>query len=525
MLSFQLHLADLVTPSWSWTGERWASGRSWIKPVMTPALEWGLASDPSGAVCVVVRERRGEAVHRTTPTFEPMQVAHVGATIDNVHTHQGDYVTVEMRPGRVRVTAGPIGTAPVYLAPGEDELAGSWSLPDLRAYLSLDRLCSRAVVRALTRQHRYSTDTLFTDLHRLTERAAATFTAERFVIDYPTPALHVMKALKVRDGADVVGAFHGLVAQAIAQVPPLPNQVGIELSGGADSANVALSLAAVRDDLLRSYGLAVDGVAGEDQRDRRRLLVKKLGMLDTEITASDHPPFALTGVRALGIPHDPTSAYYREAFDAIRDAAAADGLQVMFTGLGGDEITALRPDEQERESHPVCDPTTWLGPAATTSQPEIDVNLAPIPVLPLTTLMAFALHNPTYLQAGIWPVAPLANPAVVRFAEQLPVELRRDKQLLRQRLHRAGLPQEVTHPATAESFSDLMQVGLRQRGLPLLEAMLRDSVLVDTGYLDHDALRRTYDHALTADRIPSTLCDSIALEVGLRSLLEPVTAP
>jgi hypothetical protein len=49
-------------------------------------------------------------------------------------------------------------------------------------------------------------------------------------------------------------------------------------------------------------------------------------------------------------------------------------------------------------------------------------------------------------------------------------------------------------------------------------ANLRESRLVDLGYLDHANLASTYEEALTSARIPSTLCDAISLEVGLASL-------
>ncbi|MFF7732356.1 hypothetical protein [Streptomyces sp. NPDC007984] len=60
-----------------------------------------------------------------------------------------------------------------------------------------------------------------------------------------------------------------------------------------------------------------------------------------------------------------------------------------------------------------------------------------------------------------------------------------------------------------------MESGLRAYGLPLLDDMLHDSLLVDLGYVDPDALVRARDHAAV---VPDLLCDTLALEVGLRSL-------
>lgn len=266
------------------------------------------------------------------------------------------------------------------------------------------------------------------------------------------------------------------------------------------------------------FGLLLDDLLDTGQTTRRHAITSRLDVPDVTILASDHPPFTPGGIRGRGQPHDPASAYYCEAFDALRDAATGR-VSIMVTGLGGDELLALRPDE--KPAHAVAagvDSVTWLGQRARAAVDDIDTNQAPPAVLPLPVLMSFALHNPAYLTAGIWPTAPLAEPAVVRFAEQLPVEYRRDKALLRERLRRAGFPHHVVHPARPETFSPLMQLGLRQHGLPLLAAMLRESILIDTGYVHHGRLAAAYHRATIAAQIPSIRCDTITLELGLRSL-------
>jgi asparagine synthase (glutamine-hydrolysing) len=48
--------------------------------------------------------------------------------------------------------------------------------------------------------------------------------------------------------------------------------------------------------------------------------------------------------------------------------------------------------------------------------------------------------------------------------------------------------------------------------------MLRESLLVDLGYVDPVALARAREHAERAPVVPDLLCDTLALEVGLRSL-------
>lgn len=200
-----------------------------------------------------------------------------------------------------------------------------------------------------------------------------------------------------------------------------------------------------------------------------------------------------------------------------------------MTGLGGDELLAIPATQRTGQTLGVpgrVDDLTgaaagvpWLGLRARSAIRDIEANLAPVPVLPLPALMSLGLHNPTYVQVGIWPVAPLTEPELVRFAEQLPVSWRQHKTLLRERLRRAGLPRHVTHPTRPETFSPLMQHGLRHHGLPLAQRMLTESILIDAGYIDGHRWRDACQAAARAPCIPSVLCDTIALELGLHSVI------
>jgi hypothetical protein len=91
-------------------------------------------------------------------------------------------------------------------------------------------LLDRALARALTRQHRYSADTLRGGIYRLTERATATFTSSGLRINYPPSALHVAQPRVPRPGVDLVAAFDDLVTSTVARlaVSSPAGQVGVD---------------------------------------------------------------------------------------------------------------------------------------------------------------------------------------------------------------------------------------------------------------------------------------------------------
>ncbi|GGN85515.1 hypothetical protein GCM10011579_076540 [Streptomyces albiflavescens] len=489
MLSFRVRLADTRNTAWRWDTDRWVSGESWIRPAHAAVLEAELVPRGGSGVCALVREDRGGEV---------------------------EFTSLLLRPDEVQVSAGVFGTAPLYLVAVGEDLYGSWDLADLRVHLRPDGLNPRAVARALSRRHRYGADTLFDGVYRLTERATAVFTAEGLTILYPEPAQHVLEPRRLRAGVDPVDVLDGLLTEVVAEWRSAVSCAGVEVSGGADSGNVALSAAAVGFGSVHTFGLLMGGRIGRMQRERRRMMVDHLGLRDTAVPAMQYPPFVPGGVRERGVPHDPAGAFYQEAFDVVRGHAAARGCEVIFTGGGGDEVNACH--SRTDAELPAADLVPWLGRKAIEALAQVDENLAPIPVLPVPTLMAFGLHNPAYLRHGIWPVAPLVHPRVVRFMEQLPHEHKQGKTMFRNRLRRAGLPESVAAPAEPENFLAVMESGLRRYGLPLLDDMLRESLLVDLGYVDPVALAQARDHAERAPVVPDLLCDTLALEVGLRSL-------
>lgn len=515
MLSLRLSWPDVRAATWTWQTDRWVCGQSWLRPFTNPALEHALLRGDQNIMVVVVREA-------VTGMGLPGD-ADASVVTASLPTWPGDYLTVRLTPSAVTFTAGTRGTAPLYLYVNDGVLHGSWDLATFAGTTAVDRLCDRAVVRALTRRHRYSAETLHAGAYRVTERATATWTPTGLAITYPAPAPQIARPRTLRPDADPVAAFDEILTSAVGRSAVNADQTAIELSGGVDSGNVAASVADTYNPGVHSYGLIVPGPLGELQAGRRQAYVHVNRLADVTHPAAATPPFTPDGVRGRGEPHDPAGDFYAEAFDAARAHLATTGARVVFTGLGGDELTALRRSER---GHTVLPPDLphWLGPCARELVDDIDTGAAPVAPVPLPSLVAFTARNPLFLRRGLWPVSPLIDPALVQLADSLPVGWRRNKHLLRDRLRRRGLPESAVDPRHPEDFTALMNLGLRRHGLPLLAAMTRESLLVDAGYLDPDELRNLYHGCMAGGLVPSLLYDTIACEVGLRSLInQPVT--
>jgi asparagine synthase (glutamine-hydrolysing) len=144
MIRLDVHSDDLAA-QWSWQGGMWRSGSSWIAALESPAL------------------RRH---HILAGQGLRLEVREVWAN--------GDFVEVEIAPrGTLQLTAGPLGVAPLYISTCGSRIVGSWDPVDLTPFASADSLSPAVVARLLTRRHRYSAETVFSRISRVTAGRSA----------------------------------------------------------------------------------------------------------------------------------------------------------------------------------------------------------------------------------------------------------------------------------------------------------------------------------------------------------------
>lgn len=179
-------------------------------------------------------------------------------------------------------------------------------MADLRSFAG--RPNTREATRLLLYRPRYSTDTLFTGIHRLTERATAHFGGHLFV-RYPSPALHA-RPRELAPDADVLGAFVRAVDDAMDVRPLAPERTLFHLTGGFDSGTVATRAAQRFPGLLNTATLLVGG-PGRAQQIRRRAEMRAavpFGELDLVVDAMVDLPLRPECQRVQGAAINPYEA-------------------------------------------------------------------------------------------------------------------------------------------------------------------------------------------------------------------------
>ncbi|WP_431897954.1 hypothetical protein [Nonomuraea sp. bgisy101] len=474
MLTLRLNPADLASP-WRWDGTSYVAGRSSITPIHQPAVEHRLDVTCLGAT-ITVRERRTTVPDGAVTSWDRPAVA------------------VSTTPaGEVSISTSACPAVPLYATVSRGGvLHASWDFSDLAEYAPSGRLHEVEVARLLALWLRYTPDTAVADVVRLTERSVASLRDGRLHLALPVDAEHYAPR-QLQPGADPIGAFEELLAEAIGRRVYDVDAAVVEVSGGADSAQVALSLSARHPRALTAAGVLIPGEVGDQQRARRTALTA--GRFARDVAVPALPPLHPAGARATGATCSPYEDPYSEAITAMLHAARPGRPATVWTGTGGDEMLALsaaeraqQPIGHDRPLHP------WLSSSTVEALAAADDDLPPVTLVNEMTLLAFGYRAPAMLRAGCWPFHVLADPALIRFGEWLPVEWRQGKRLARARLQRKGFAPEVVRPAISENFRDVMQAAIIVHAVPWLRLMLaQGGILLDEGYLDPAGLAATLD--------------------------------
>lgn len=101
MLRMQMQLAETTAGAWSEADERWTADGNYLEPFRSPALNF-------------THERRGTVEHFVVRERRP----------------DGDSITIDVACSSVRVEAGALGVAPLYVATADDTIHASWNVAD-----------------------------------------------------------------------------------------------------------------------------------------------------------------------------------------------------------------------------------------------------------------------------------------------------------------------------------------------------------------------------------------------------------
>jgi asparagine synthase (glutamine-hydrolysing) len=504
-----------------WRQDAVVVGNSRIVPYQHAALETLLVCT-EGRWFAVIRERRTGASFDEVSNVETVTAQRFDELYRSCLLWPLDYMMIEVakQGRRIKLRAGVLGSAPVYCRATDERVSVSWDFADFLAEkLPVD---FEAASCSLALDQVYSARQICMGVHLLTERATFYLEPGRAQYRYPT-AFEVPAPVASQDDVDVVAAFGQSLQRAISMRPMTADRIAVELSGGMDSATVACALTALHGPVA-SQGILVSGDVRMPQIERRKQIVARLGLHDEVVDIDAFPPSL--DLRPQARKEYVNTEYYLEAFEALWGSAHGRGRDLMFTGLGGDELF-LGALESGQDGHTVDDPEVsssrryarqLLTPRALSAARSLHAFDAPAGPVPSVMASVSKAHH--LLRHGAWPVNPLSDPNLMVFCYQLPAAHRRRRDTMRRYL-RACLGEEVfPHDYAKETFAQVLP-GLIAKQKTAIAAQLRECALADLGLVDQRAVLALLDEVSVsqASAPTSALVNALWMERFVRQLL------
>ena len=515
--------ADIAWPDLSHTPE-WKQdainiGNSRIVPYRHAALET-LLIRTEGRWFAVVRERRMGVSSASGMTVETVTADRFDELYRSCLLWPLDYVMFEVAQQgyRIKLRAGLLGSAPVYCQATDERVTVSWEFADFLARkLPVDFEIASC---SLSLRETYSARQICVGVTLLTERAVLYLQPGKAQYRYP-PTFEVSTSTTSHESLDVVSTFGELLQRTLSLRPMTSERIAIELSGGMDSAAVACALAALNGQVV-SQGILLSGDCRPSQIERRREIVARLGLIDETVDIDTLPPSL--DLQPGGRKEYVHTEYYLEAFEALWSSAHAQGRDLIFTGLGGDELfmAFAEPGQLHVADDPeIAEPRRYaeqlLTPQALKASRSMHAFNAPSGPVPSVAASVSRSHH--LMRHGLWPINPLSDPNLGSFCYQLPPEHRRGRETMRQYL-RAYLGEDVfPRNYIKETFAQVFP-GLIAKQKDAIAAQLQECALADLGLINQRALLDLLEEVATTRAVAtvSPLVNVLWMERFVRQL-------
>lgn len=280
-----------------------------------------------------------------------------------------------------------------------------------------------------------------------------------------------------------------------------------EVSGGLDSATLPLFLH--RKGLLPSLPMLAcqlpHGRLTADQYERISVIARltRAVLVAVPLDPSSDPPLSQFFDLNTYIPSYPelhlTTVQERQ-LNALQQA----NVQVVCRGIGGDELfenivdeadahasgDAERKRRQNSAKEPFLTDLFYEEYLATVP----DKPLWPIPFHARSMLGAQIPQNNLYIERGMWPVSPFADPSLYQYCQGLAPYLRANKNMLRIYHNACKSPEIIYTPEKSDEFEDTVDQSF-QSGVfdSLIYELSRNSQTKAMGYVDLEYFLQTYE--------------------------------
>lgn len=412
-------------------------------------------------------------------------------------------IYIDSRNSKLRVYRDALCTIPVFYLQGKDFISFSNRFQQLTSLVGdnveVDFQGLYEFLLGLEGNNR----TMLRDIELLGERSVLVFSTGGISVELPDSAVPAPCEKDFDKPLRVFGdKLEDILFRYWERIPD-DTFKAIELSAGIDSSTLAGFYSKLSNEVMYALTMVLPDDLGDSQIRKIKDLHSSFGMESILSHIGDKFPLSSELRSSKLVPFYETREIYYEALNSQAEKAKNAGVQVIFTGMGGDELFIIDPRE----------PIGHQGSEEVKYRKQLDLpgfftkrfkelmlaNLpekkeTPLPVAPYSVLGSNASRNNIYVNHGIWPVAPLGDPYLAAFCRSFPIEYRRAKKILRDYHKSKSYPESVYNPEINEDFGGFFEYAMKYHLRSFLMKLFENSVLAgDLGLIDKDLLVRDYN--------------------------------
>lgn len=280
--------------------------------------------------------------------------------------------------------------------------------------------------------------------------------------------------------------------------------VATELSGGTDSSLINQYLASKHVPLHAGTLLYADAF-GASQAEKLDALHTHFGISSYRVPLDSISDYPLASMVRSGTwsPFYHNQELYLESYNRLVTYFASHQATVVFRGIGGDELGENIPELGALQELPFSARfykrarplELWETPALqdyTQTAVQTTNEQPPLTLLSPSVAMAPACGNNQYLDYNIWPIMPLANPALYLYCQSLPIRYRSRKNLLRAYMKALGFPASIYASPVKEHFGHFFYQSVQPNLQQPFEELMHTSVLAKAGLIDAEVAQKSW---------------------------------